>query len=490
MAYVQNSDLEDEQEQGNGGPVTPGSGTASNAPIDGNQQAQAPAAGQKKMPGRFADLGEYLRVNQGQNFGGQVAGKIGQDINQGQQSLLGAQEQFKQRADANTVKDTNNLIGQVATNPEGIDVNEYAKLRDAQYKGPAALSDTQDLYNQVQGAAGSAVGKANASKTEGGRFALLDSYYGKPSYSQGQKSLDNLLVQNDKNSQQAFDQMRSNANQLQQNVNNAGVELGNYGAQARGQTEAVANQAKNAVTGELGNTKNQINQNYQDVLANQGNQYNLLNQALQSRDISGLSDEQKNLLNFGDLDAYYGVDPSQYLSKGQVTETGAMTPEQLTRYRALEKLAGSQDVYSGQQAGGLGPLLGFDSDVFKNLVGGQKAAYEQALTKGSSSVSGDTDRLNNYLAQLFPDRYQFRNDPDTWITNGQPGPGANKPLTLTNLTQTKSDLEAALNAGFSPGTSSNYKDSVTAALNKALQQVNSDIGTITGQYGADQKIKR
>lgn len=512
MAYVQDSFLEDEQQQGNGGPVTPGSGTASNAPIDASMAPQAAAASsQKKTPGRFADLGEYLRVNQGQNFGGQVAGKIGQDINQGQQSLVNAQDQFKQRADANTVTDSNNLIGQIGTNPESVDVNSFAKLRDAQYKGPSSLSDTQDLYNQVQGAAGSAVGKANASKTEGGRFALLDSYYGKPSYSQGQKSLDNVLVQNDPKSQQAFDQMRTNANQLQQNVNNAGVQLGNYGAQAKGQTEATGLNARNALGldksgayaggGAIGNLYDSLQAKSQQAQQGNSAEVSKLQAALSGQDVSGLTPEEINLLGLGDFSgSLYGVDPGANYFRG--TESNAFNPgnvasqQDAQRWNALSKLSGNDlsGLVDTSKAGTAPANAGtFDISRFLSDVGSGKSAYNNALTQGSATIGGDglnTVAVNNELARRFPDRYSAITDPDTQITNGVPGAGSFKPRTFTNLNQTKQDIESALTEPFPEGTSPVYIDKVKAALNGALAQINSEISKVGTKFGADKTLKK
>lgn len=219
-------------------PVTGGGGPA--------PAAGAGAAG-GGAPKQFADLGEYLRVNQPQEFGQQLAGKIGQDIDQGQQTLQDASNQFGERVDAATIRDNQGLIDQVSTAPELIDPDQFATLRDAQYQGPRSLAETPDLYNQVQGASGSAVGKAQASGSEAGRFALLDNYFGRPEYSQGQKSLDNLLVQADPNSQQAFDQMRANAKQLQDSTNQAGVDLNARAGQARQQTQDTRQAARGAL---------------------------------------------------------------------------------------------------------------------------------------------------------------------------------------------------------------------------------------------------
>lgn len=390
MAYV---DQQFEEEEESGGPSVPGSGAGVNAAA-GASAGGGPSQSTKKTPGRFADLSEYLRVNQGQDFGTKLAGKVGEDVQKGQQTLDTAQNEFKSRADASTVRDTAGLASQVASNPESVDVNEFAKLRDASYRGPSSLADTPDLYNQVQGNAGAAVGKANASKSEGGRFALLDNYFGKPTYSQGQKSLDNLLVQNDPKSQQAFDQMRANAQALQGNVNQAGVDLGNYGAGARATTEGTRQAARGAIgiddsgaatgTGALGAQNQAIQEQYQSRLSKQQADKAALEQAFQSGDYRGLSPELRQMLGLDGVQSLYGANPSDYLSSvSGLTQQQTATPEQAARLRVLNQLGGLDS--SGWEEGNVGAydtesLLGFNSEGFRNNVGNQQQAYQQALS--------------------------------------------------------------------------------------------------------------
>lgn len=247
MAYVDSSLLEDDQQNQQGGPSLGNSG-APNAAAPNAAPGTAPtASSQQKTPGNFANLNDYLRVNQPQQFGQQVAGKIGNEIDQGNQAVDQASDQFKQRVDANTVKDNNGLINQAVNDPTKVDAGAYGQLRDAQYSGPKSLADTQDLSSQVQGAAGTAVGKAGASQSEGGRFALLDSYFGRPNYSQGQKSLDNLLIQSDPGSQQAFQGVQQRAQDLSSKTNALNPSLQAYAGQGAQQTADTRKAARGAV---------------------------------------------------------------------------------------------------------------------------------------------------------------------------------------------------------------------------------------------------
>lgn len=384
MPYVQ----DEGEEQLEGGAAVPGSGIG-NAP-QANKGQNAPT---QKTPGRFADLSEYLRVNAPQNFGGQVAGKIGDDISKGQQVLDTSKSEFQNRVNANTVKDSQGLIEKVGTAPEDIKDEDYAKLKDATYTGPQKFSDTQDLYNQTQGATGSAVGKAKASKTEGGRFALLDNYFNRPTYTHGQKSLDNLLIQNDKNSQQAFDQMRQNAATLEQNTQNAGAELGQYGAMGAKQTADTRRSSRDALgIDDAGN--------YVEGQGAIGGLLGDLDQFVQKRqgelkDVQGYKDTRniEELAKLTDLGDYwgsntntYGVDAANFLNipdSQVINRTTAANTDQKRRMDALAKLADLEQGFIGDD--GLGTyqdgkrVSSLDRGTLDNAVSSNKTAYESAF---------------------------------------------------------------------------------------------------------------
>lgn len=424
MAYV-DQDLEEELE--GGGSVVPGGGVSNNAPTA--SAAPAPGAGPKqKTPGRFADLGEYLRVNQPQQFGEQLAGKVGADIDKGQQALAGAQDEFRSRADASTIRDTQGLIDQVGSSPETVDADAFAHLRDASYSGPAKLTDTADLYNKVQGAAGSAVGKAGAAKTEGGRFALLDSYFGKPSYSQGQKSLDNLLVQNDPNSKQAFDQMQQNAQGLQANVNQAGVDLGNYGAGAKAATEGTRSSARGALGiddagnlssgGAFGELLSQLDQNVEARRQAAQDQYGEFGVLQNANNLSGVDQAlldrlglnpaeyggfqmdmpsfmkgvDRNVIgqqfSFGRDGAILGANPYQFVSQvapDAINRGSVANADQVARLAALQKLAGMEGsvVDNIDQAGTYtdSPLTNFNKQAFDAAYASKAGQYMEDATQ-------------------------------------------------------------------------------------------------------------
>lgn len=389
MAYV-DSDLlkQDENQQSQaGGPTI--SGSSASEATSGAPNG-APAGQKSKTPSNFANLDNYLNVNQGQNFGQQLAGKIGDEVNQGSQVVDNAEKQFKERVDSNTVKDSNNLTGQIATNPQGIDANAFSKIRDASYQGPNTLADTQDLASQIQGSAGTATAKAQASATEPGRFALLNSYFGKPTYSQGQKTLDNLLVQNDPNSQQAFDQIRQNAADLKSKTQALDPALQQYAGQGAQQTKDTRSAARGALgiddsgnlasSGAIPGLQLQIQSETKAAQDRAAKEYQDA-QSLASQNQYGLSPEFLKAMGVGG-DKGYGVNAGDYLTQNNINQNQVVTADEASRLRALESLGGQSDFLSGADESKFGTAANtkgysFDTDRYGKNVATQKAAYNQ-----------------------------------------------------------------------------------------------------------------
>lgn len=405
MAFVDDS-LFDEEEQNDlsgdaGSPQVPGGGLGS----AGTGSTNASASGE--TPGRFADLSEYLRVNDDQNFGSQLASKVGEDINQAQSTLGNVEQDFRGRVDANTVRDDAGLINQVQSAPQSIDQDQFARLRDAQYGGPSSLSETPDLYSQSQSASQTATSRANASKTEPGRFALLDNYFGRPNYTQGEKSLDNLLVQNDTDSQQAFNQMRENANQLAQNQQQMGQNLNTFAAQSKADTQGTRDAARGALgidddgnyiqgQGAIGAVRGDV-QNTQEA---QQAELDRIRQALESGNYGEIGEDVR-----GSVDQYMGTgDYNTGISNfirlaDDPTESSVASDEQAQRLAALTRLAGIDSPY-GDQTGNFNPYE-FNSSEYDQAVGARRNDFTLAtedLGKREASIQSAQSRLQELEA--------------------------------------------------------------------------------------------
>lgn len=418
MAYVDDTLLEDEQNT-EGGPALAAS-SVGQAQTKSNQQSPSEIA--KRGSGNFQNLGEYLRVNAPQQFGEKVAGKIGDEVTSAGQTIDQAQSDFKGRVDDNTVRDTNNLSGMVATDPRQVNQEQFTKLRDANYGGPSSIYDAKDLTSRVSSAAGTATGKANASQSEAGRFALLDSYFGKPKYTQGQKTLDNLLIQNDPGSQAAFEQMRQNADAVSARSKQLAPEAEAYAAQGRAATEGTRTAARGALgidnagaytgqgaIGALNQGVDQRTQGLNDANAaafqqakglTPGNKFNLSPEFLAAMGISG-------------VDKGYGVDANPYLSQyAPITREQALTGDEAARARALESLSGGGPLFNSYDEAGTAPQnpkVNVNKTGYQNAVQGRKQDYTNQTNQYNQQRDQIQQQIDKIKNNVFIDPAEVQN---------------------------------------------------------------------------------
>jgi len=311
---LNNQDLEDNKKQP--GPATGGGQGAviSNAPAGGASGGPAPApAANPAVPGqqqpgssgRFQNLGKFIKANNPGQFGQQFQNKVGQVAQQGQQAIGQAKQQFQTDAEktGQAIAQTGQAAQQGATNlsqaagqPE-FD-NAATALQNgvnAQNNGPQGLNNADQLGLQAQ-QAGSI---ANAVGSEGGRFGLLQKFFNRPTYTQGQGRLDNLLL----GSQQGAianvrQQGRQVGNQLNQATGEAAAQVGALNQQAADVRNAATAAGTAAQTGIQTGLKTDA-QKYLEDFKNASNPENALKEfQQQGSQLAGLdlSPEQKAAL--------------------------------------------------------------------------------------------------------------------------------------------------------------------------------------------------
>lgn len=176
----------------------------------GANQGQ-PSAGQVKAQGpsssgRFANIQSFLKANQSGQIGQQVGQQVGAEKQKATQKLQESKDAFggqigQVRAGVEASnKAVNEGIAQLnqaqdfTVDDSGADLvaANIKKAQDLRYEGPQSLGSEEQLYGQAQNLA--QIGQA--SKSEGGRAALLQRFFGRdrPTYSAGQNKLDNLLL--------------------------------------------------------------------------------------------------------------------------------------------------------------------------------------------------------------------------------------------------------------------------------------------------------
>jgi len=248
MPYSSDPNLDDKDQQqqmqqapqlASGGSIV-GGASATTSPTGGAAGGTEPT-----HSGNFQNLNSYLDANAGSGFGSQFVGKVAGDVNAAATAQQQGAQQFKGASDAATVKEDPNVVNQALSDPYGFSQSKdnsqaFQNQANASYKGPLTYSDDAQAYQTAYGATQKAQDTANASQNEGGRFALLNNYFGTPDYNQGQKSLDNLLVQADPTTSQGLAQAKQNADKAQVSFQQQAAPLQNYAAQNVATTKATA----------------------------------------------------------------------------------------------------------------------------------------------------------------------------------------------------------------------------------------------------------
>lgn len=366
------------------------------------QDAPEPTEQTDKGSGQYVNLQSYLEANKPQQFGQQVAGKLGEAVVGAEGAQKEAESKFKGLSDQGAIKEAPNLIQEAVARPEDVLKDQqkresFTKMRDARYQGPNQLAETE-FYDPTQRATREASEQAEASKNEAGRRSLLDQYYGagagKYDYTRGQKKLDELLISGDQGAKAAFEQQQKKAGTLNPAFQNLQQQLGAYAQQRSGETQAVRNATRNALG--ISDTGEYLKKGpIEDVLTNirtrkgqRDTEYRqsvpLIEQALRNRDISGLSQDLKNSLGIGDVSRLYRVDPYSQLSsvsQGVISDSSVTTPEEFNRIKALSELSGLNQGWIDPNQVGKYDTEGFynyNADALRRQIADQERAYNQA----------------------------------------------------------------------------------------------------------------
>jgi hypothetical protein len=417
----------------------------------------------------FQNLDKYLATNQSQNFGNQVLGKVSNEIQGAQKNQQDASKQFKEQVTTANSLPTSEQVNQALANPAQANAKEFQKWGSQSYSGPKSLGDSQANYNQFWSGVNKANTEAKMLGSEPGRFSLLDSYFGKPSYSYGQKSLDNLLIQQSGLGQQTQD-LQKQAAQLKSQGKAESDSLQNFAAQRAGEVE---NSRKNTLSaiglnpdGSVvrGANAGALGKQYQaveDAVANQNTQRHSEQQALAEGLRQGsITKAQAEALGI-ENPTLYDLNLNDYLSMGaDLTKDQVMTPEQRAYIQALSDLAGTTDNFAGGTGQAPARVYTFDNSRFTNDVGAKANAYANELNqavgvvKNNAPLAGDV--LNSYSNQTNPANIlkDLNNEVAFWNAEKSKG----NPYADTRLGQLRTSTEAISNVlnkfGINPDTGS------------------------------------
>lgn len=409
MPYFTDPNLEEEDKQAQNpsdvkisgaSPTTENTGGTPQQPNGGvsTPQAQQQAGGKDLKTGSgFQNLDKYIDTNQPQQFGQQFLGKVSDQVTDASQKQSQAADEFKnQVTSANSLPTQDQINGAVA-DPTKADPAAFQTWTSQSYKGPQSLGENQDAWNKYWSSTNQANTSAQQLGTEPGRFSLLDSYFGRPQYNFGEKSLDNLLVQNAGLGQQTKD-VQKNASGLVSQGTAQAKDLQSYASQRAGQVD----QSKNAALGAIGLDANgqvvmgdqagAIGKSYQQVqdeLAATNASRASDQSAIQSALASGkLTPQQLQALGLTSGEKIYNLDLSKYVTPGaDLTRDQTMTADERSRIQALSQLAGIDDTYANGTAQDPTAAYTWNQNDFNNDLASAKNQY-------------NTDAANIYKSQI------------------------------------------------------------------------------------------
>lgn len=454
MPYFRNP-LIDEQELENGEQSQVqigGGGDAATGPAEsdsGNQPKNSPTGS------NFQNLDKYLSVNPAKEFSTELQGKIQGDIQKGRDQTRQTFQNLNTEVASYKAPDKSAVTAAVA-NPVAANPTDYQGWINQTYKGPMSLESNQNASNTVRGAVQGATDKAGLAATTPGRFTLLDSYFGKPQYSMGQKSLDNLLVR--KGGGLNASALKGSANSLAQSTkvnerdlqNAAGVKVGEIeqGRKFARSTLGIDDAGNLTGQGALGE--------FDKGLAERAA---LKNQQAQA-DYDGLVDRyQRNALTDADLQSLglrrgqrlYGLDLANFLSKGtNANAQNVASADEYAKYKALNNLGGlTGQLLTDESLAGT--YTGFDAD--EGGIAQYLGDTEKDFVAQQQEISAEQETLNNELRDL---ENQLKTT-EGW-TSASAGANADNSISFGS-----SGAGPSFGLGTTPGGESNFGDSFGGA---------------------------
>lgn len=404
------------QDQGAGAPAMTGGGLSFGA---GSPQAQPQQEkGTQKQGSGFVGLDQYMNANKGNKFGNQFTGKVQGSLDSAKQSLDQGAQNFAQASNQGAVKwndigdQVKGIVDNAGDSTTKDDASKIQQFSKAHYQGPENFLGTA-YGTQAQGGLQKATQQAKALQSEGGRFALLDQYFGRPQYNQGQKSLDNLLVQSAPGVAARAQNIGEQAKQFSTTASQKYRDMDNYAAANKQATADAAQQTVNYLNQAKTDFDTGLNSRYKDYKTST-QEYNDARRNDLSDD--ALDAETMSLLGLKEGDSLYNTNLSSYLKDSPMASLGQFASDQdYAKYLALSQLAGDDPTLlkadNRAKAGtgaGLGKLA-FDKDRFQSDRNTAQAQYD-GQSSTLSSQAGQFDQTAS-VKRAAADRMKDSRDP-------------------------------------------------------------------------------
>lgn len=369
--------------------------------------------------GTYQNLQNYLNANQGYINQGGLASQLSNSYNNQAQGLQNninnsASDWYSQ----NSSKDVDpNQASQVvsgalanptqyAADPNNVSQFQNYLTASTNYVAPTSFDPSQTYQGQVQNY-DSQVGQLG---TSAGRQTALQQLYSNPYYSQGQQSLDNLILGAgvDVNGVNQLQTLQNNAQQYGQNLqsayNTANTDIGN----SINQYAVDAAQTQGATQGALGGAITNFDTANQATVAqdltNRQNDYQVLSNALGAGNITS---DQANALGISGQTPLYGVNAGNFLTQNTYTPTvqNVITPDQYAQIQALSTLAGT-DLTTQAGAGATSAMANYNNDqnvgAYANqpLYSFNNAGFQNATQTAQSDLANQIATIKNPITSF------------------------------------------------------------------------------------------
>lgn len=381
-------------------------------------QGSTPAASNAANPtgtssGRFTNLNQYLQANKGTNMGGQIVNNLSSQANNLSGQFDNAENASKQQAQQGAAPSYNSgFVSNFLANPSqsSQDPNNAAlfnQYRDASYTGPTSIQGINNIVAQGNNLAT----ETNQGTTEAGRQTLLQNLFGQNGgYTQGQQTLDNLLINSDPNQVSQLQNLGSVGQGLTNKFANEQTNFGNLVNQYTGQAADTQAQTRQALQNTIQGIGTQAQQTLDTTNTARQNQFNDIKSSLNSGTPNDATMQSLGLTP--NMNTYGVNDFTKYLTSGNPLNINqALTPDQYSQLQALSNISGNalsgtaaattlQNLAGSPfQGGAQAPAYTFNNAQLNGDIASNKAAWTQGFQGASNAQQSDISTIGNMIQQ-------------------------------------------------------------------------------------------
>lgn len=430
MPYLPFSDLDEQRKKADqNGQVNISGGSTTI-----NQAAQNIAAPKPvQRSGSWTNLNAYIDANKdnAESLGITISGNISNAGNQVRTGIQNSQDDFNSLADKGTIsnlgtakQDSDSIVRQARTSAQynqiGDDqANRFKEVSNAAYKGPQSL-DASQYYSDTQSKLNKAKEYQTSAQSDEGRFNLLKEMYNRPTYSQGQKNLDNLLLVGNQQAKTSIQNAATGLNDLQGSWDQAIGNAASTAKQRAADSDAVRQYAQDQLSSNRNERILEVDSDLADKQAHWADQYNHYNDLLSNYKGGelGLTREEANTLALKDsgqglYNLLNGGPASYYLDLKNYDANKVVSKDQYAQLSALDRLAnqfgsGSISKFSDpSQAETLGLNNNFSASKFGEAASNADTAFNKYAD--NTNVEGHGANTQSYYTGLLgTDRHEVQ----------------------------------------------------------------------------------